>query len=89
VTALPCLIMSGASACERIEVQGAVSASRGGSMSAIADGLSRVTTGATTGVFAMQFGPGAENAFATWRRRVPTRRRSFSYHSGMRSAARE
>ncbi|HEX2186162.1 MAG TPA: thiamine pyrophosphate-requiring protein [Chloroflexota bacterium] len=30
----------------------------------IADGYSRVTNGATPGVFAMQFGPGAENAFA-------------------------
>lgn len=30
----------------------------------IADGYSRVTNGATPGVFAMQFGPGAENAYA-------------------------
>ncbi len=30
----------------------------------IADGLTRVTDGETPGVFAMQFGPGAENAFA-------------------------
>src|SRR6266852_3285810 len=30
----------------------------------IADGYSRVTDGATPGVFAMQFGPGAENAYA-------------------------
>ena len=30
----------------------------------IADGFSRVTNGRRPGVFAMQFGPGAENAFA-------------------------
>ena len=30
----------------------------------IADGYSRVTNGASPGVFAMQFGPGAENAYA-------------------------
>jgi acetolactate synthase-1/2/3 large subunit len=30
----------------------------------IADGYARVTNGKKTGVFAMQFGPGAENAFA-------------------------
>ena len=30
----------------------------------IADGYSRVTNGAPVGVFAMQYGPGAENAFS-------------------------
>src|SRR5437870_4075515 len=30
----------------------------------MADGFSRVTDGTTPGVFAMQFGPGAENAYA-------------------------
>ena len=30
----------------------------------MADGYSRVTDGAIPGVFAMQFGPGAENAYA-------------------------
>ncbi len=30
----------------------------------IADGYSRVTTGSPLGVFAMQYGPGAENAFS-------------------------
>ncbi len=30
----------------------------------IADGYSRVTNGKRLGVFAMQYGPGAENAFA-------------------------
>lgn len=42
----------------------------------IADGYSRITNGNPVGVFAMQYGPGAENAFpgvATGRSPIPPR----------------
>src|SRR5213593_4189930 len=43
----------------------------------IADGFSRTTNGRRLGVFAMQYGPGAENALPESPRRIPIRCRSW------------
>ena len=50
----------------------------------IADGYSRVTNGRPAGVFAMQYGPGAENAYAALPQRSRTRCRFFSFRSDIR-----
>jgi glyoxylate carboligase len=39
----------------------------------IADGFTRITNGGRIGVFTLQAGPGAENAFSGLRRPIPTR----------------
>ena len=50
----------------------------------IADGYSRVSNGKRIGVFAMQYGPGAENGFRGSPRRTRTRRRCWCCRSGTR-----
>ena len=46
----------------------------------IADGISRVSNGDKMGVFAMQYGPGAENAYPVSLPRIQTRCLSYFYH---------
>src|SRR5712671_2523892 len=51
----------------------------------MADGCARVTNGNPPGVFAMQYGPGAENAFAGIARPIRIRRRCCSCRSAIRA----
>ena len=54
----------------------------------MADGFSRVSNGKKFGVFTMQQGPGAENAFGAWRRRMQIRCRCCICPAGKRCRVR-